>query len=69
MSRSREQHQAYIRGLLEEREKLVSRSKKNPDLWDRVEQIDAQLGEVAKDAKLPQKRAEKRPAAAEATER
>lgn len=66
---TREQHQRYIRGLLEEREKLVARAQKNPDLWDRVEQIDSQLGEVAKDAKLPQKRAEKRPAAQEAVTR
>ena len=59
-----EQRQGYIRALLEEREKCERRG-----LWDRVEQITAQLGDAAKDAKLPAKRAEKRPAQAEVATR
>lgn len=49
-----ERRERYLKALLLEREGLVARG-----LWERVAQIDEQLGAVV--AQTPVKRAEKRP--------
>lgn len=51
-----ERHEARIRALLKERDKCERRG-----LMDRVAEINAELGEVASEAKAPARRAEKRP--------
>lgn len=61
---TKEQKQRMILALLEERRQCETLGK-----MDRVAHINEQLGEAAKDAEIPSKRSEKRPAAETATTR
>ncbi len=59
-----ERHEAHVRALLEELDKCERAGKE-----ERVKAIRAELGEVAKEAKVPAKRAEARPSMARSVSR